>query len=197
MKEAAAELERRGFSPYILLEPPRCDDLGALSYVEALLEIRQQLKASKMEADYIYCSAAGPTQAGLMVGSKALNLPVKVCGITPLRGDHDLKIDIADNANRLFKLLGIQLQLSPRDVLNWDDYVGEMYGKPSPEGLEAMRVVARTEGVLLDPVYTGKAMAGLFDHIRKGMIAANSTVVFLHTGGTPALFAYASELDLD
>lgn len=197
MKEAASKLRRRGFSPYILLEPPRCDDLGALSYAEALIEIRQQLEGYKIEADYIYCSAAGPTQAGLMVAAKALNLPLQVCGITPLRGDYDVKIDVADNANRLFKLLDIQLQLSPQDVLNWDDYVGERYGKPSPEGLEAIRVVARTEGILLDPVYTAKAMAGLFDHVRRGMVAAHSTVVFIHTGGTPALFAYASELDID
>ena len=197
MKEAASELRRRGLSPYILLEPPRCDDLGALSYAQAILEIRQQLKESMIEADYIYCAAAGPTQAGLLVAVKALSMSTEVRGITPIRWGYDLRTDVADNANRLSKLLHVQLQISPQDVLNWDDYVGERYGKPSPEGVEAIRVVARTEGVLLDPVYTGKAMAGLFDHIRKGLLATDSTVIFIHTGGTPALFAYGSEIDLE
>ena len=197
MKEIASELRARGFSPYILLEPPRCDDLGAISYAQAMLEMHQQLKKSEVRADYIYCAAAGPTQAGLIVAAKALGLPIEIRGITPIRWDYDLKTDVANNANRVFQLLNIPLQISPQEVLNWDDYVGETYGKPTPDGVEAIRVVARTEGILLDPVYTGKAMAGLFDHIREGLIAVDRTVIFIHTGGTPALFAYVSELKLE
>jgi len=85
----------------------------------------------------------------------------------------------------------------PEEVLNWDEYVGEAYGEPTLEAMEAISTVARTEGILLDPVYTGKAMAGLFDHIRTGLLPRDSTVIFLHTGGTPALFAYASELNFE
>ena len=86
------------------------------------------------------------------------------------------------------------MKLSPEEVPNWPDYVGEGYAYVTPDGLEAIRTVAGTEGILLDPVYTGKAMAGLFDHIRRGMIPADKTVVFLHTGGIPAIFNYAEEL---
>ena len=196
MREVASELREQGLSPYILLEPPRCDDLGALSYANAVLELREQLDRLETKADYIYCAAAGPTQAGLVVGVKALGMSTKVHGVTPIRWEYDLKVDVANNANRVYQLLKLETRTAPQDVLNWDDYVGQKYGQPTAEGLEAIRVLARTEGILLDPVYTSKAMAGLIDHINKGVIARDNTVVFIHTGGTPALFAYASELGL-
>lgn len=197
MKEAASELRDRGFSPYVLLEPPRCDDLGALSYARATLELCQQLRTLKLKADYIYCAAAGPTQAGLIVAVEALGMSTEVRGITPMHCEYNLKADIAGNVNRVFQLLDIEVKISAEYVLNWDDYVGERYAKPTSEGLEAIRIVARTEGILLDPVYTGKAMSGLFDHIRQGLVPRDSVVVFIHTGGTPALFAYGSELELE
>lgn len=197
MQEAATRLRQQGWSPYILRERPRCDDLGALSYAKAVLEMHQQLRDLAIHADYIYCAAAGPTQAGLLVGVKALKMATLVHGITPIRWDYDLKVDVTDNANRVFKLLDVPLELLPEEVLNWDEYVGEAYGEPTLEAMEAISTVARTEGILLDPVYTGKAMAGLFDHIRTGLLPRDSTVIFLHTGGTPALFAYASELNFE
>lgn len=194
MKEVGSELRRRGFSPYVLLQRPRCEVLGALSYARAMHELKQQMNEAGITADFLYCSAVGPTQAGLIVGARALSMKIEVRGIAPIRWGYDLRADIAATANRLSELLNLQAQISTQDVPNWDEYVGERYGKPTPEGLEAIRVVARTEGVLLDPVYTGKAMAGLIDHIRKGLLPRDKTVVFLHTGGAPALFAYATEL---
>ena len=82
------------------------------------------------------------------------------------------------------------------DIVNHDDYVGEGYGIVTPAGLAALKLVARTEGIILDPIYTAKAMAGLIDHIRQGRIGPGEAVVFVHTGGTPALFAYADDLEL-
>jgi 1-aminocyclopropane-1-carboxylate deaminase/D-cysteine desulfhydrase-like pyridoxal-dependent ACC family enzyme len=86
--------------------------------------------------------------------------------------------------------LGIDVAFKAEDVANSNDYIGERYGVPTNEGLSAVKLVARTEGILLDPVYSGKAMAGLVDHVRQGTLGSDDTVVFLHTGGNPALFAY-------
>ena len=88
------------------------------------------------------------------------------------------------------------MQIAAGEIESHDDYIGERYGVVSEGGREAMRMLARTEAVILDPVYSSKAMAGLIDHIRKGRIGRGETVVFLHTGGTPALFAYAADLGL-
>ena len=90
--------------------------------------------------------------------------------------------------------LGWDLELTPEDVESYDEYVGEAYGAPTDAGLAAMRLAARTEGLLLDPVYTGKAMAGLIDQARRGVVGQHSTVVFIHTGGLPAMFAFKDEI---
>ena len=94
-----------------------------------------------------------------------------------------------------------ELNLSPKfnlknKVINLTDYAGEGYGIVSKGGIEAIKLVAKTEGIFLNPVYTGKAMAGLIDYIRKGKITKNDSVIFIHTGGNPALFAYNNELEL-
>ena len=94
----------------------------------------------------------------------------------------------------LTKLLGLDWRPHPDDIVVTDEYVGDRYGVPTPACLDAIRLVARTEGILLDPVYTGKAMAGLIDMVRDGQFAPDQTVVFWHTGGQPALFAYAGWL---
>ena len=86
------------------------------------------------------------------------------------------------------------MPLEESDVESYDEYVETAYGEPSPRGLEAMRIAARTEGLILDPIYTAKAMAGLIDHARRGLVNADSTVVFVHTGGLPALFAFKDEI---
>jgi 1-aminocyclopropane-1-carboxylate deaminase/D-cysteine desulfhydrase-like pyridoxal-dependent ACC family enzyme len=100
---------------------------------------------------------------------------------------HGLTTDLA-------QLLGLDWRPHPDDIVVTDDYVGERYGVPTPGCLDAIRLAARTEGILLDPVYTGKAMAGLIDMVRRGQFAPDQTVIFWHTGGQPALFAYAGWL---
>ncbi|HBY93066.1 MAG TPA: D-cysteine desulfhydrase family protein, partial [Chloroflexi bacterium] len=97
-------------------------------------------------------------------------------------------------ANAAARLLGLGLTIAPGDVWNHADYVGAGYGLPTPEAIAAVQLVARTEGLILDPVYTGKAMAGLIDHIRSGRVRRDQTVVFIHTGGTPAIFAFGDRL---
>src|SRR3712207_3854416 len=91
-------------------------------------------------------------------------------------------------------MLGWDVELTEADVESYDDYVGAGYGRPSPGAIDAMRLAARMEGLILDPVYTGKAVAGLIDHARTGRLGRDDVVVFIHTGGTPALFAFKDEI---
>jgi len=100
----------------------------------------------------------------------------------------------AELANASADLLGLNLEIRPEEIWNSTDFVGSAYAKATPEGIEAIRLVAETEGIFLEPVYTGKAFAGLLRDIRQGVLGPGDTVVFLHTGGTPLVFAYACEL---
>jgi len=110
---------------------------------------------------------------------------------------HGVSDLIARYVNQAAKKIGLSLKVDKSDVFNTADYVGQGYGVVTPDVVEMIKLMARTEGIFLDPVYTGKAMAGLRDHIRKGILTKNDTVIFLHTGGTPALFAYVDDLGLD
>jgi len=109
----------------------------------------------------------------------------------------DVPSEIARIANEAAMRLGVNLSVNPSEIVNLGEYVGEGYGKLTPEGVEAIKLVARTEGILLDPVYSGKAMAALIDRIHKKAIKSDETVLFLHTGGFPALFAYNKNFNLD
>ena len=101
---------------------------------------------------------------------------------------------LAGAANEVAGLLGLKLSFSAEDFESYGEYAGEAYGVVTPESREALVLAARTEGLVLDPVYTGKAFSGMIDHIRKGQFTKDQAVVFVHTGGTPALFAYADEV---
>src|SRR5205823_10149723 len=101
---------------------------------------------------------------------------------------------IASLATEAGRFLGLDISFSAGDVINTDAYVGEAYGQPTQAGIEAIRLLAQTEAILLDPVYSSKGMSGLIDHIRSGKVGKDETVVFVHTGGNPALFAYNQEL---
>jgi len=197
LEEKTETLRREGRKPY-LMNPfglPTLS-LSAVSYVNAIVELDVQLQEQDKAADYIYLAGANITPAGMALGVKALGRKTKVIGITPIRWDEDRSTDIARIANATAEKLRLNTVIRPEEIYNEDDYVGERYGVMTPECLEALKLVAKTEGIILDPVYTSKAMAGLIDHIRQGKVGKNETVVFLHTGGTPALFAYAEDLEL-
>lgn len=100
-------------------------------------------------------------------------------------------------ANMSAKILGLDIEIEASEVISYSNYVGTGYGQITQEGIEAIRLVAEKEGIFLDPVYTGKAMSGLVDHIREGKIKRGEKVIFLHTGGVPALFAYGDEFNLE
>ncbi|MBW1696849.1 MAG: D-cysteine desulfhydrase family protein [Deltaproteobacteria bacterium] len=195
LEEKVKALKRQGRKPY-LMNPfglPTLS-LSAVSYVNAVLELDDQLREQGFEADYLYVSGANITPAGLALGMKALGRKTRVIGITPIRLNEDRRTDIANIATATAERLGLNIAFRPEEIHNEDNYVGDRYGVVTPECREALILVARSEGIFLDPVYTAKAMAGLIDHIRQGRIGKDERVVFLHTGGTPALFAYAEDL---
>jgi len=195
-QQKAEQLRHQGHKPYIFNPFKDTTSLAAVAYVDAFLELTEQLEERELQADYIYLSAFNITPAGLVLAAKFLGADVKIVGITPAREPEDRPTDIARIANATARLLGLEVSFQPEEIVNYDSYVGEKYGVPTPEGIEAVKLMAEVEGILLDPVYTGKAMAGLIDHIRRGLVKRSETVVFLHTGGTPALFAYNSDLRL-
>ncbi len=188
----AADLAAAGRKVYI----PRQEDtvdLDAIAYAEVALEIVRQCRAQEIEAVWLYTAAADTTQAGLVLGLKWLNSPLQVRGINPASGE-GYEARMAAIANQAAQRLGLDVHFSSTDFDNDRSFVGERYGVPTEAGLEAIRVTAQTEGILLDPVYTGKAMSALFHHVHTGVVGPDEPVIFLHTGGAPALFAYAEDL---
>jgi 1-aminocyclopropane-1-carboxylate deaminase/D-cysteine desulfhydrase-like pyridoxal-dependent ACC family enzyme len=193
-KEALADrLREAGRRPYVI-GGARGKLLGAAAYALAVCELAAQCEAASLAPDYLYACSAGATHAGLLLGTRALGLPWTVQAIAPIRWGYDVPAALAETATALARELGLELELTPRDVRISEDYVGPGYGVVSREARVAIELAARTEGILLDPIYTGKAMAGLIDHVRRGVVRPGSRVVFLHTGGLPALFRHAAEL---
>jgi 1-aminocyclopropane-1-carboxylate deaminase/D-cysteine desulfhydrase-like pyridoxal-dependent ACC family enzyme len=194
IRQRVDELRGQGRKVY----HPRLDDtvdIDALAYAESALEIVQQSRQLGIEAKYLYCAALDTTQAGIALGMTYLNSGIHVRGFCPFEGQPGRFEEMARIANQGAGRIGLDITMGPDDFDNDDSFVGERYGLPTPEGLEAIRTTARAEGLLLDPVYTGKAMAALFDHIRSGKLtAADGPVIFLHTGGYPALFGYAADV---
>ena len=195
LEEKAEALRGAGRRPY-LIDPFDLDILArsTVGYVEAAVELDAQLDEADVDADYVYVSGANMTPAGLMLGLRALGRKACVAGITPIEWDEDRRVDIARIASATARLLDLNLEFGPEDVTNHDGYIGERYGVVSDASREAFLLTARSEGVILDPVYTSKAMAALCDHVRRGLIGSDEVVVFVHTGGNPAVFAYAEDL---
>ena len=191
--EAEAEMLRAaGRKPYVI-QPFAMATMSAsaLGYVNAVAELDEQLQVLGARADHIYLAGANITPAGLLLGLKALGRPTRLTSICPIRWADDRAADIA---NAAAERLGLAVSVDPREVIVDEGYIGERYGLVTRAGRVALRLVAETEGVILDPVYSSKAMSGLIDHIRKGRIGKGETAVFIHTGGNPAVFAYAEEL---
>jgi 1-aminocyclopropane-1-carboxylate deaminase/D-cysteine desulfhydrase-like pyridoxal-dependent ACC family enzyme len=136
------------------------------------------------------------TPAGMALGFKALGRNIRLVNITPIQWAEPRDEGIAKIANATADLLGIDVRLDASEIQSHDDYIGERYGVVTEESRAALKLMARTEGIILDPVYSSKALAGLIDHARRGALTKDDSVVFVHTGGMPALFAYAEDLQL-
>ncbi len=192
-RNLAEKLKAEGLKPYVVTSP-RSTALAAVAFAWCIAEIHEQQTELGIDADWIYTSSVGGTQAGLVLGTKSLDMKLKPYACAPVHWEG--KIDrIRDAANSAASILQLDTQVNDEDIINTDDYIGEAYGHLTPEGIAALKLVARTEGIILDPVYTSKAIACLIDHVREGRFSTDDVVIFLHTGGTPALFAYHEELN--
>jgi D-cysteine desulfhydrase family pyridoxal phosphate-dependent enzyme len=190
IEEVAEELRNAGRRPYVI---PRggASPLGTLGYVECVRELRAQLEAIEVEPQWIVVATGScGTQSGLLAGATVYGAPFRVLGMTVSRPVSECEERIVRLATEAARLAGRPISLPREGVLVRDGFIGPGYGIPSEEGVAAIRLTARTEGIFLDPTYTGKAMAGLIEEIRSGRIGKSETVVFVHTGGEPALFAH-------
>lgn len=190
MQEVANQLSRVGRRPYII-PGGGSNPIGATGYVACADEIESQLFDQGLNIDAVVCaSGSGGTHAGLLAGFHGNNARLPLIGI-------NVRFPKAQQENSIYQLasetadrLGVAAAIPRDDVVCFDDYVGPGYSLPTLEMVEAVNLTARLEGVLLDPVYTGKAMSGLIGLIRQGYFSKGQKVLFLHTGGSPALYAY-------
>jgi D-cysteine desulfhydrase family pyridoxal phosphate-dependent enzyme len=186
-----------GRSPYIapvggsLVEGSMERPLGALGYVAAFLEIFLQAREEEIELDtVVLATGSAGTQAGLLVGAKLLSPHTRIVGISVAADSETVSAYVKDIAERTLEILDAPPVVLDEEIVVLDQYLDQGYGVLSRTVTDAVRTMAQSEGVLLDPVYTGKAMAGLLDLAQKGFFRREESVVFLHTGGTPALFPY-------
>jgi L-cysteate sulfo-lyase len=194
MAGVADEIRIRGGRPYVI-PVGGSNPVGATGYVAAMEEFVGQLKERSLNIDHIvFASSSGGTQSGLVVGARAFGFEGRVLGISVASKVDDLMDVLVQLSTDTAKHLGLDLHFSQDDFQVNDDYLGAGYGKPAEPEREAIRLLAQAEGILADPVYTGRALAGLIDLIRKGTFDKDETVLFWHTGGTAALFAYVKEL---
>jgi len=169
--------------------------LRSVSYVDGFLELWVQFQEQDIQPDALYVCSGVHTHVGLAVGAKALGIPLRIVGISPSPQDNEKDAaHLAEVANEVCRMLDLELNFTADEFESYGEYAGEGYGVLTEASREAVLLAARTEGLLLDPVYTGKTFGALIDHIRKGQWTKDQTVVFVHTGGTPALFAYGNEL---
>ena len=193
MERRAAALAGEGRRPYVIHSAPGHPPLGGLGYVLAAEEIVDQ--TSGMPFDAVVCaSGSALTHAGILVGLRALGERVPVLGICVRRDAAGQAARVARVATALAAMIERPDAFDAGGVEVSDAVLAPGYGRLNDAVGEAMALAARQEGLLLDPVYTGKAMAGLIAHVRSGRIAAGSRVLFIHTGGQPALFAYGDSL---
>jgi D-cysteine desulfhydrase family pyridoxal phosphate-dependent enzyme len=202
IRERARQLEDQGRKVYIGRVG---DETGlarySVAYAHAFAEIVQQAEELELTIDEIWMSSSDATQAGLAIAAKHCRSAIRLVGLPatpqPLVPGWSFAECISSFGNECAEILALPTRLTSNDITSILDYVGPGYGLPTDAARDAMLLLGRCEGLLLDPVYTSKAMAGLIDHVRRGLVAKDRTIVFLHTGGLPALFAYADSLGLE
>ena len=198
LERLARSLAGGGRKPYVIHLGVDHPPLGGLGYVLAANEVMEQARARGLGFDAVVCaSGSALTHAGTLVGMRAIGETVPVHGICVRRDASLQRPRVAKRAAELSAMIGrADIAFDEGDIDASDAVHPPGYGKLNESIREAISMAARLEGLLLDPVYTGKAMAGLVAHVRSGRIAAGSRVLFLHTGGLPGIFAYGDRLDL-
>ena len=187
------KLIEQGKSVYNHVKEHMSRSSATISYMEATLEIDQQLENHEFVENLEVFIASGGAQGGLMLASQALNLPWNVHGVIVGKPEESYA-DVVTWSNNALNHLGFSERLDWSEVEQLDKYIGPGYAIPGEDCIEAIRMVAELEGILLDPVYTGKVMAAVIDYARNGKFNEQDTVLFIHTGGLPELFDFAEEL---
>ncbi len=193
IKEKSDSLRDEGKRVFTIADPPS-RFAASVSYTGAFMELRDQLDEQNVRADAVYFSSSGSTGAGMFLGRKLLQWEAVLEAIMPIEWPFDTAEYMAKLANGAAELMGLEPAVTLEDIQASPDYIGAGYGIPTPEGLEAISLLARQEGILLDPIYTGKAMGALVADVRRGRWRKGQNLVFVHTGGTPALFYHHRDL---
>ena len=197
LRELPDQLRQEGRKPYVI-PVGGSNGVGATGYVLAMMELVEQLNATNRRVDHVvFASSSGGTQAGMVVGAKVTGFAGKLHGVRIDKATADgasYEHELADIANESAKYIGFDAQFTVKDFSVAYDYLGGGYGIVSDLEREAIRLLGAREGIVLDPVYTGRAMGAMIDLIRKKTFRPDETVLFWHTGGAPALFAYAKDL---
>ncbi len=197
LDEIAARLRREGRRPYVIHMGGEHPPLGGLGYVEAACETRRQLQRMGREPSHVVIpSGSGLTHAGFLVGARAMGWRVPILGVCVRRDAVQQHQRVLSRAQQIVELLGIGLEIAERDVIVDDFVLAPGYGQINEPTRAAIRLAAESEALLLDPVYSGRCMAGLVKFVEQGRIPAGSDVLFIHTGGTPAIFAYQNDLSV-
>jgi D-cysteine desulfhydrase len=190
MEKVAEQLKAEGKKPYII-PGGASNSIGATGYVACAQEIQQQLFDQGLKIDHMVVpSGSAGTHAGIVVGMYGTNAGIPVSGINVSRPKDVQEGIVHKLAQETARRVGMRGELPASEISCFDSYVGPGYSLPTESMVEAVKLLAQTEAILLDPVYSGKAMAGLIDLVRNDYFAAGSNVLFLHTGGSPALYAY-------
>ncbi len=190
MEKTAAELKAAGKKPYII-PGGASNPIGALGYAACAEEIMQQLNTARLRIDHIVVpSGSAGTHAGMAAGLGGTNAGIPISGMNVSRPRDEQEQIVFELAQQTTELLGVKGGIARDDIVCYSEYVGPGYSLPTEAMVEAVKLFAREEAILLDPVYSGKAAAGLIDLLRKGVFAKGENVLFLHTGGSPALYAY-------
>jgi D-cysteine desulfhydrase len=190
------QLKAAGKKPY-LVPYGGSNELGAMSFIDAVAELQQQ-KEGREFSHVVFASSSGGTHAGLILGKQIYNKTFELVGINidkETNAAMAFEQLITQLVNTTAKRIGLDYTFSKEQLILNSDYAGDGYGVIGPQENEAIALTAKLEGILLDPVYTGRAMAGLIHLIRSGKIKNTDEVLFWHTGGAPSLFAYADDLD--
>jgi D-cysteine desulfhydrase family pyridoxal phosphate-dependent enzyme len=198
---AVEEEKTAGRKPYLapiggsIVEGSMKEPFGAMGYADALVELLEQTSARNLRFDtVVHASGSAGTQAGLVAAAKAVAPHVRIVGISVVSDADTLRGQVRTIAVQLLETLAIDAEIEDDDVIVFDDYLAQGYGVLTSEISRVIAALARSEGVVLDPVYTGKAWLGLLDLMENGFVSDDEHAVFIHTGGTAALFPYREQL---
>ena len=192
-QQALESVRERGGKPYPIPAGASDHPLGGLGFANFALEVKRKEQELEIFFDHvIVCSVTGSTQAGMIVGFASQDRPRKVIGVDASAKPEETRAQVLKIARNTAEIVGLDREITDEDVILEDAYAGERYGIPTQETLEAIRLTAQLEGMITDPVYEGKSMAGLINMVTRGMIHKQAKVLYVHLGGAPALSAYGA-----